>query len=240
MKQQDMCIISNKHLNGVLYEMVLQGECKGMLPGQFINISIENYFLRRPISICDASDTTVTIVYKVVGEGTKAMSSLKHGAMLNVITHLGNGFNVKAKRPLLVGGGVGSAPLYMLAKAYNKIGITPIIILGFRNEDEIFYKDKFSEVGNLIITTDDGSVGYKGNAVQYLKENQIEFDKYYACGPMVMFKYLQQYSDNGYMSLEARMGCGFGVCMGCSIQTTEGNKRVCKEGPVFDAKILEF
>ena len=240
MKQQLMKVISNKHLNGVIYEMILEGDCKGMVQGQFVEVSVEGFYLRRPISICDVTDDTVTLVYKVVGDGTKVMSKVTEGVKLDVITHLGNGFPLDAKRPLLVGGGIGSAPLYNLAKEFNKLGIRPMIVLGFRNKDEIFYEDKFKEVGDLIITTDDGSVGYHGNAVNYLKENIVDFDKYYSCGPMIMMHFLKLYSEEGYMSLEARMGCGFGVCMGCSIQTKEGFKRVCKEGPVFSAGILEI
>ena len=240
MQKQILKVKSNLKLNESTYELVLKGDSLNMNAGQFVEISIDGFFLRRPISVCDCNENELTIVFKVVGQGTKAMKNLKIDDELDVLTYLGNGFDVCAQKPLLIGGGIGSAPLYRLAKEFNLQGIEPNIILGFKNEQEIFYKDKFDKVGNLIIATDDGSYGFKGNSIGALKTFDIDFDKYYACGPMIMMKYLNQYSQEGQMSLEARMGCGFGACMGCSIQTKKGNKRVCKEGPVFDAKDLIF
>ena len=154
--------------------------------------------------------------------------------VIPTLVGLGNGFDTsKANRPLLIGGGIGIAPLYHLAKVLVKEGKKPLIVLGFKNKDEVIYEEEFASFGKVYVTTDDGSYGYKGNPVSFLKENQLDFDYYYACGPQVMLKYLSLAYPNGEVSLEARMGCGFGACMGCSIETTTGPKRVCKEGPVF-------
>lgn len=241
MEKKLLEIKSNRKLNESTYEMVLSGDGLDMKAGQFVELSIDGYFLRRPISVCDCKENELTLVYKVVGSGTKTMKTLDFSTKLDTLTDLGNGFDfINSKQPLLIGGGIGSAPLYKLAKEFNKLGIKPTIVLGFRNKNEVFYQKEFESVGNLIIATDDGSFGIKGNAVQVVKSQNIQFDRYFACGPMIMMKYLSKLSLDGQMSLEARMGCGFGACMGCSIMTKQGAKRVCKEGPVFDAEILEF
>ena len=154
---------------------------------------------------------------------------------------LGNGFDVtKAKKPLLVAGGIGIAPMYNLAKRFNELGIKPTLIYGARSKDEIVLLDEFEKLCNVIVCTDDGSLGFKGTSVFYLEKNKVEYDYYYSCGPYRMLQALAEYSKNGCVSLEARMGCGFGACMGCSIKTTNGPKRVCKEGPVFMASEVEF
>ena len=160
---------------------------------------------------------------------------LQVGTKLNVLVGLGNGFRELSNNPLIVAGGIGIAPFINLIKVFNKKGIKPTLIYGEQTKDNFILLDFFKEHTNLYLTTDDGSLGYKGNAVNFLKNSQINFDKYYACGPNLMLKALKEYSDNGYLSLEARMGCGFGACMGCSIKTINGYKRVCKEGPVFKA-----
>lgn len=236
MKQQVLTIISNKQLNCSTYEMILGGQDLMHKSGQFLELELDNFFLRRPFSIADCSDNTVTLLYKVLGDGTKKLSTAKCGDSFDCLTHLGNGFNFdRTQKPLLIGGGIGIAPLYKLAKDFASKNITCDILLGFRNSDEMFYIEEFAKLGNVVVATDDGSFGCCGNVVEVLKLSFPNNDYYYACGPVVMLKALQCYSHSGELSLEARMGCGFGVCMGCSIQTKNGSKRVCKEGPIFDA-----
>jgi dihydroorotate dehydrogenase electron transfer subunit len=169
------------------------------------------------------------------------MTNYEVGKKLDVLVGLGNGFDItKAKQPLLVAGGIGIAPLIGLAKRFNNLGIKPTLVYGAANECDLVLLEELGKYTTLYITTDDGSLGFKGNPVTFLKENDIKYDYYYSCGPQVMLKYLALYDSNGCVSLEARMGCGFGACMGCSIKTTNGTKRVCKEGPVFEASEVIF
>ena len=242
MKNVMLRIESNKKVGNDVYLMRLVGDLSSIKnPGEFVEIKLDNYYLRRPISVCDFSSTHLDLLYKVLGHGTKDMTSYPANKELDVIVNLGNGFDVNvSNKPLLVAGGIGIAPMIALAKAFNNKNIKPTIIYGAAKKEDLVLIDELKELGNLIICTDDGSLGYKGNVVSYLKENPVEFDKYYACGPQVMLKYLALYSVEGYVSLEARMGCGFGACMGCSIKTTNGPKRVCKEGPVFEADEVIF
>lgn len=220
-----------------VYLMRLEGDLSSIKnPGEFVEIKLDNYYLRRPISVCDFSSNHLDLLYKVLGQGTKDMSSYEKGKKLDVIVNLGNGFDVStSNKPLLVAGGIGIAPMFALAKSFNKKGIKPTLIYGAASSSDLVLLDELKKYCELIICTDDGSLGYKGNVVSYLKESNVDFDKYYACGPQVMLKYLSLFNGNGYVSLEARMGCGFGACMGCSIMTSSGPKRVCKEGPVFEA-----
>ena len=230
-------VVNNVKVGKDVYLMRLEGDLSSIKnPGEFVEIQLDNYYLRRPISVCDYSPTHLDLLYKVLGHGTKDMSSYEKGKKLDVLVNLGNGFDVKkSTKPLLVAGGIGIAPMFALAKSFNNLGIKPTLIYGAASESDLVLLDELSKYCELVVCTDDGSLGYKGNVVSYLKENNVEFDKYYACGPQVMLKYLSLYNGNGYVSLEARMGCGFGACMGCSIMTTNGPKRVCKEGPVFEA-----
>jgi dihydroorotate dehydrogenase electron transfer subunit len=230
-------VVSNVKVGKDVYLMRLEGDLSSINnPGEFVEIKLDNYYLRRPISVCDFSSNHLDLLYKVLGQGTKDMSSYEKGKKLDVIVNLGNGFDVSvSNKPLLVAGGIGIAPMFALAKSFNNKGIKPTLIYGAASESDLVLLDELSKYCDLIVCTDDGSLGYKGNVVSYLKENNVDFDKYYACGPQVMLKYLSLFNGNGYVSLEARMGCGFGACMGCSIMTTSGPKRVCKEGPVFEA-----
>lgn len=241
MNEAILKVESNIRLEGNTYELKLSGAYGDIKTGQFVEISLDGFYLRRPFSVADYEKGIITLIYKVVGQGTKAMTELVSGNKLNCLIGLGNGFNIsKAKKPLIIGGGIGVAPLYYLAKEFNKKGITPTIVLGFKNNDEIFYIKQFSDIGKTIIATDDGSFGFHGNVIDAIKAKNIDYDYYYACGPMVMLKSLADFSTAGELSLEARMGCGFGACMGCSILTVNGTKRVCKEGPVFDASEVIF
>ena len=242
MKNVILKIKENKQLSNDIYLMKLEGDLSEIKnPGEFVEIKLDNYYLRRPISVHNYSKNELTLLYKVLGRGTNDLSKYQIGKELDVLVGLGNGFDIsKSNKPLLIAGGIGIAPMYNLALKFNKLGIKPTLIYGVSRESDLVLIDEFSKICNLIICSDDGSQGFKGNVVSYLKENKIDFDKYYACGPQVMLKYLKQYSENGYVSLEARMGCGFGACMGCSIETTHGPKRVCKEGPVFEASEVLF
>lgn len=227
-------ITENKPLTASVFKMVLEGDTQYITaPGQFINIKLEGKFLRRPISVCDCDDRFITIIYKVVGDGTYQMSQLKIGQTLDIITGLGNGFTVTdCQNPLLIGGGVGIPPLYMLCKRLVEAGKTPTVILGFNTENEIFYEKEFQSLGvNTFVTTVDGSYGVKGFVTDAFTD---DYDYFYTCGPMSMFKAIEAKANtSGQYSFEERMGCGFGACMGCSCKTKYANKRICKDGPVL-------
>ena len=236
MKQRLFEIQSNEQIAKNVYRMQLSGDTTGILPGQFVNIRVQGQFLRRPISVCNIADGILTIIYKVVGVGTEAMSHLPVGTQLDVLTVLGNGYDLSkaGDEPLLVGGGVGVPPMYMLARQLREMGKDVRVILGFNTQDEVFYEEEFRALGcDVIVTTVDGSHGLKGFVTNALDGKQ---SYYYTCGPLPMIKaLLQAAGTHGEVSMEERMGCGFGACMGCTIQTTQGPKRVCKEGPVFPA-----
>lgn len=237
MKNVVLKIESNQPVGKDIYLMRLVGDLSNIKnPGEFVEIKLPNYYLRRPISVCDFSSNHVDLLYKVLGHGTNDMTNYPVGMELEVLVGLGNGFDLsKAKKPLLIGGGIGIAPMFGLAKAFNELGIKPKIIYGVGKQSDLVLIEELEKLGDLIICSDSGEVGYHGNVVSYLQENNVDYDYYYACGPQVMCKYLKALTDKGCLSLEARMGCGFGACMGCSIETTNGPKRVCKEGPVFEA-----
>lgn len=227
---------TNKKIAKDVYEMTLCGDTsKITAPGGFAELELPGFYLRRPISICDVNGDVLTLIYKVVGVGTDAMSEYESGVKIDILTGLGNGFNVGAdcKNPLLVGGGVGVPPLYYLCKKLIEAGKTPSVILGFNTADDVFYKDEFESLGvKVTVTTADGSYGVKGFVTDAIDSH--EHDYTYSCGPLPMLKALYNKTPvDGEYSFEARMGCGFGACMGCSIPTKNGMKRVCKEGPVF-------
>ena len=238
MKQVLFEIISHRPLTESVYEMVLKGDTSAIThPGQFVELSLEGLFLRRPISVCNYDEDCLTLIYKVVGKGTAQMAEMAIGKTVDALTGLGNGFNdsVECHKPLLVGGGVGVPPLYRLAHNLIAQGKQVSVVLGFNTAAEIFYKEEFEALGaNVVVATADGSVGVKGFVTDAIAQSGIEADYFYSCGPLPMLKALTQSLDiPGQISLEERMGCGFGICMGCSIQTASGAKRVCKEGPVF-------
>ena len=241
MKQRLFEIQSNEQIAKNVYRMQLGGDTTGILPGQFVNIRVEGQFLRRPISVCNITDGILTIIYKVVGVGTEAMSHLPIDTQLDILTVLGNGYDLSkaGDKPLLVGGGVGVPPMYMLARQLREMGKNVRVILGFNTKDEVFYEEEFRALGcEVVVTTVDGSHGVKGFVTNALDGKQ---SYYYTCGPLPMIKaLLQAAGTHGEVSMEERMGCGFGACMGCTIQTTQGPKRVCKEGPIFPAEILQL
>ncbi len=229
-------IKSNVKLTESIYEMVLEGDTSSITaPGQFINIKIDGFYLRRPISICDYNENTITIIYKVVGEGTEVMSKMNAGEKLDVLCGLGNGFDTSKSldKPVLIGGGVGVPPMYNLCKKLIAEGKKVTVILGFNKKEEIFYEDEFKKLGaDVKVTTVDGSYGIKGFVTDALKDT--EYSYFYTCGPMPMFKAIENTATtSGQYSFEERMGCGFGACMGCSCKTKYGNKRICKDGPVL-------
>ncbi len=229
-------IKSNIKLTESIYEMVLIGDTSSITaPGQFINIKLDGMFLRRPISICDYDDSTITIIYKVVGVGTEVMSKMHSGEKLDVLCGLGNGFDTSKAldKPVLIGGGVGVPPMYNLCKKLIKEGKAVTVILGFNKKDEIFYENEFKKLGaDVKVTTVDGSYGIKGFVTDALKDTDYSY--FFTCGPMPMFKAIEATAaTSGQYSFEERMGCGFGACMGCSCKTKYGNKRICKDGPVL-------
>ena len=236
MKQSIFEILTNTPLTSSVYKMTLRGDTSAITaPGQFVEIALPGKFLRRPISVCDWAENSMTLIYKVVGHGTEQMAALPAGTRLDVLTGLGNGYDttLSGENPVLVGGGVGVPPLYALCKKLIAEGKKPRVILGFNKESEIFLKQEFEALGiPTHIATADGSVGTKGFVTDVLKN--LHYSYFYSCGPMPMFRAMEAVvTSSGEFSFEERMGCGVGACMGCSIQTKSGGKRVCKDGPVF-------
>ena len=237
-KRDIYTILSNEPLTPAVYRMVLEGDTQYITrSGQFINIELEGKFLRRPISVSDYDERSITIIYKVVGRGTEQMKSMEPGKRLDILTGLGNGFNTEnsGSRPLLVGGGVGVPPMYNLCKRLIAEGKKPIVILGFNTASEIFYYEEFKALGvDVYCSTADGSFGVKGFVTDVIRNEGLEFDYLYTCGPLPMLKALYDATKvDGEYSFEERMGCGFGACMGCTCKTKYGNKRICKDGPVL-------
>ena len=237
MKQGIYTVLSNVALTDSVYKMVLEGDTSALTaPGQFVNLTVEGLYLRRPISVFDWDETTITIIYKVVGEGTEKMAQWENGYKCDVLTGLGNGFDMSKSgdEPVLIGGGVGIPPMYGLAKRLIADGKKVRVILGFNKESEIFCREDFEAIGaSVCVTTVDGSVGIKGFVTDALKD--MSYTYFYTCGPMPMFKAIENTAvTSGQYSFEERMGCGFGACMGCSCKTKYGNKRICKDGPVLE------
>ena len=237
MKQTIFEIIENVPLTSSVYKMLLKGDTDDITaPGQFVNIKLDGLFLRRPISVCDRENGILTLVYKVVGKGTEKMSTMAAGEKLDILTGLGNGYDLEKSgdTPLLLGGGVGVPPLYMLAKELIKKGKKVSVILGFNTKDEIFYEQEFKALGaQVALTTVDGSYGTRGFVTDAMKDT--EYSYFYTCGPEPMLKAIYSASKtSGQFSFEERMGCGFGACMGCSGHTVTGYKRICKDGPVLE------
>ena len=235
MKQGLFEIIENTPLTENVFKLVMSGDTSEIkAPGQFVNIKLDGLYLRRPISVCDVQGSRLTIIYKVVGKGTEQLSKMQ-GGTLDLLTGLGNGYDlsVSGDQPILLGGGVGVPPMYLLAKKLCEQGRKVNVILGFNTKSEVFYEREFMALGaDVTVTTVDGSYGVKGFVTDVLKE--MEYSYFYTCGPEPMLKAVYKTSvTSGQVSFEKRMGCGFGACMGCSCKTKYGNKRICKDGPVL-------
>ncbi len=234
MKQGKFKIVENIPLTEDVMKMVLSGDTSRITsPGQFVNIRLEGFFLRRPISVCDVEGDRLTIIYKIVGRGTKAMAEMT-GGELDLLTGLGNGYDTEPSgdMPLLIGGGAGVPPMYLLARRLMEQGKKPQVILGFNTAAEVFLEDEFKNLGaDVTVTTADGSYGIRGFVTDAMNR---EYSYFYACGPQPMLKAVSDASKTGgQLSFEERMGCGFGACMGCSCETLYGSKRICKDGPVL-------
>lgn len=237
MKQSIFKIIENTQLTSTVFKMKLSGDVSEITsPGQFVNIKLQGLYLRRPISVCDCENGVLTLIYKVVGKGTEQMAKMTAGEELDVLTGLGNGYNtaLSGDKPVLLGGGVGVPPLYMLAKKLIAEGKKVSVVLGFNTKEEIFCEEDFKALGaDVSVATADGSYGVKGFVTDALKD--IDYTYFYTCGPEPMLKALYKVTaTSGQFSFEERMGCGFGACMGCSCKTITGYKRICKDGPVLE------
>lgn len=237
MKQSLFTIQENVAVGKNTFKMVLAGDTEQIKkPGQFVNIKVEGFFLRRPISVCDVKEGSLTLIYKTVGKGTEAMALMKTGDKLDLLTGLGNGYDTSksGEKPVLIGGGAGVPPMYNLAKKLIAEGKQVQIILGFNSKDEIFFAQEFKDTGACVyIATADGSEGTKGFVTDVLKD--MDYTYFYTCGPLNMFKAIEKIAKtSGQYSFEERMGCGFGACMGCSCETKYKSKRICKDGPVLE------
>jgi dihydroorotate dehydrogenase electron transfer subunit len=236
MKKSIFTIEANLPLTKNVFKMILRGDTAEITAsGQFVNIKLDGLYLRRPISVCDCEGDLLTIIYKVVGQGTDLMSKMKAGEKLDVLTGLGNGYDIalSGSNPILLGGGVGVPPMYMLCKKLVAEGKKPSVVLGFNKADEVFYEGEFKALGvDVTVTTVDGSYGVKGYVTDVMKN--ADYSYFYTCGPEPMLKAVYRASKTeGQFSFEERMGCGFGACMGCSCKTVTGYKRICKDGPVM-------
>ena len=237
MKQEIVTIRSNEPLTELVWKMVVEADTSAITaPGQFVNLQIDGLYLRRPISICDWDENSITLIYKIVGEGTEKMSKMLPGTKLDVLVGLGNGYNTakSGDAPLLIGGGVGIPPMYGLCKKLLAEGKKATVILGFNTNAEMFYEKEFADLGaTVLVTTVDGSHGIKGFVTNAME--QVDYSYFYTCGPLPMFRAIDNAAKtSGQFSFEERMGCGFGACMGCSCKTKYGNKRICKDGPVLE------
>ena len=235
------CIVSNECIAEKIWKMVLKGDTAGIKPGQFVEIAVPGYYLRRPISVSDVEDDRLTIIYKTVGKGTTAMAQMLPSEELDILTCLGNGYDLTkaTEEVLLIGGGVGVPPLIYLAKKLREQNKKVHAIIGFNTKNEVFAEEVFEKLGcDVQVCTMDGSYGRQGVVTDVI---EMPAPYYFACGPMPMLRAIAQtVGSNGQMSMEERMGCGVGICVGCSIETKNGVKRVCKEGPVFNVEELTF
>ena len=242
MKQSIFTITKNNKLTSNVYLMTLNGDTEGIRCGQFVIIRLDGLYLRRPISVCDCEGDLLTLIYKVVGKGTEQMSEMAEGESLDLLTGLGNGYDLtkSGDAPLLIGGGVGVPPMYMLCRELIREGKKPTVILGFKKADEVFYKNEFEALGaRVLVATADGSMGIKGFVTNAM--DGLDYSYFYTCGPEPMLRAVYKASaTSGQFSFEERMGCGFGACMGCSCKTITGYKRICKEGPVLEKEEILF
>ena len=243
MKELDFKILTNEEIAKSTYRMVLSGDASDCGAGQFVNLRVDGAYLRRPISVCDSSEDTLTLIYKVVGSGTKQLSRLGAGETVNILTGLGNGYDTSKSgdRPLLLGGGVGVPPLYKLARKLVAEGKSVSVILGFNSKSEMFYEREFAALGaRVTVCTADGSYGVQGFVTSAIPA-EGEYTYFYTCGPEPMLRAVcLATATSGQLSFEERMGCGFGVCMGCSCETLTGYKRICRDGPVMEKEEIKW
>ena len=236
MKDTLFTLIDKRLLAKNTYEWVLTGNCENIYAGQFVNLKLDGFYLRRPISVCNVEGDKLTLIYKVVGGGTEKMAKMERGEKILTLTGLGNGYNTEKSgdKPMLVGGGAGVPPMYLLCRKLIAEDKRPTVVLGFNSKDEIFYEEEFKSLGaDVIVTTVDGSYGVKGFVTDAFAS--VDYSYVYTCGPEPMLKAVYNASTtSGQYSFEERMGCGFGACMGCSCKTKYGNKRICKDGPVLE------
>ena len=242
MKQSVFEILENKKIAADIFKMTLRGDISDITaPGQFVNIRLDGFYLRRPISVCDIENDTLTLIYKVVGGGTEKMSALGAGTELDILTGLGNGFDtgISGQNPLLIGGGVGAPPMYLLCKQLIRQGKSVTAVLGFNSKRDVFLVSELEALGaRVLVATADGSAGARGFVTDILPEN---YSFFYACGPEPMLKAVYDKTvTEGELSFEERMGCGFGACMGCTCRTRYGNKRICRDGPVLKKSEVIF
>jgi dihydroorotate dehydrogenase electron transfer subunit len=243
MKEVEYEILHNQPLTADVFNLTLRGDTSDITaPGQFLNLKIPGLYLRRPISVCDWDEGRAALICRAVGAGTAKLQAMKAGEKISALSGLGNGYDMarSGDRPLLIGGGAGVPPLYGLCARLVEQGKKPTVILGFNTASEKFLQAEFEDLGvRTIVTTADGSFGVKGFVTDAMKE--LDFTFFYACGPTPMFRAILRATEKpGQLSLEARMGCGFGACMGCSIETADGPKRICRDGPVFDREVLKW
>ena len=239
MKQVILTVKTNRPIAKNVWRMTLAGDLSDIArPGQFVNLKLDGFYLRRPISVCDKDGDLLTLIYKTVGNGTRALTGYGAGKEIDCLIGLGNGYDdaPSGNAPLLVGGGVGAPPLYWLARTLLEKGKRVSVILGFNTKDEVFLEDEFRALGaKVVVTTADGSCGKKGFVTNALDE--VDFGYVYACGPEPMLRALYRATTvDGQFSFERRMGCGFGACMGCTCKTVAGSKRICREGPVLERR----
>ena len=237
MKQRLFEIVSNRRLAPNVFEMVLRGDCSAVAaPGQFVNLRLDGFYLRRPISVCNVDGDALTLNYKVVGRGTETMYLMQPGEKLDALVGLGNGYSLDecGDRPMLIGGGAGVPPMYLLARRLLARGADVTVVLGFNAREEIFYEEEFRALGaKVVVATADGSYGVRGFVTDAMKQLPAP-SAVCACGPEPMLKAVYNAADvPGQFSFESRMGCGFGACMGCTCKTKYGAKRICKDGPVL-------
>ncbi len=240
MRQTFLTVKQNENIAKNVFKMVLTGDVSGIRAGQFVNLLIDGLYLRRPISVCDLSENELTIVFKAVGKGTQKLAEARPGDTFDTLVGLGNGYDLEKdfKKPLLIGGGVGVPPLYLLAKKLVALGKTPSVILGFNERNEVFFEQEFKALGcDVQVMTVDGSFGARGFVTDAMS---VDYDYFFTCGPEPMLRAVYAKSaTSGQFSFEERMGCGFGACMGCSCKTVTGYKRICKDGPIlFKEEIL--
>lgn len=241
MREEKLRVEGNRALNSDTFELTLLGNVGELKAGGFVEVKLPGFSLRRPFGVAYCDRNSLTIIYRVAGLGTKEMIALRPGDTLDVLLELGNGFTVKPDcEVLLFGGGIGAAPLYLLAKRLSEAGCSVSMIFGARSANDFFYREEFEKICKVYYCTDDGSLGTKGNVLDTQNALKLKYDYYCACGPEVMLRALAARLSDGEISLEARMGCGFGACMGCSVMTKDGAKRVCKEGPVFRSSEVIF